>query len=251
MEEADLRELLAVFVLDAPRRLALIELRLDELERASDPSEGAAAVAAAALEAHSLRGAAGTLRLEPLATYAERLEVLLRSERAHRGGQELARQARELLAAISSLVDDARGRRRSRPAPARIAGAARRTVLHVEDNPVNVQLIERTLARRPDVRLVTAGRVDSGFRLARSERPDLILLDLHLPDGSGHELLSRLKADPATRDVPVVVVSADVPPRNRDSLQHLGIREHLPKPVDIGRLLELVDELAPTAPAAG
>ena len=124
-------------------------------------------------------------------------------------------------------------------------------MLHVEDNPVNVQLIERTLARRPDVRLVTAGRVDSGFRLARSERPDLILLDLHLRDGSGHELLSRLKADPATRDVPVVVVSADAPPRNRDSLQHLGIREHLPKPVDIGRLLELVDELAPTAPAAG
>lgn len=250
MEEADLRELLAVFVLDAPRRLALIELRLDELERASDPSEGAASIAGAALEAHSLRGAAGTLRLEPLATYAERLEVLLRGERAHRGGQELARQARELLATISSLVATLEATQEP-PAPARIAGAARRTVLHVEDNPVNVQLIERTLARRPDVRLVTAGRVDSGFRLARSERPDLILLDLHLRDGSGHELLSRLKADPATRDVPVVVVSADVPPRNRDSLQHLGIREHLPKPVDIGRLLELVDELAPTAPAAG
>ena len=123
-------------------------------------------------------------------------------------------------------------------------------MLHVEDNPVNVQLIERTLARRPDVRLVTARRVDSGFRLARSERPDLILLDLHLPDGSGHELLSRLKADPATRDVPVVVVSADLPSRSRDSLLHLGIREYLPKPIDIGRLLELVDELAPTAPAA-
>ena len=250
MEEADLRELLAVFVLDAPRRLALIELRLEELERASDPSEGAAAVAAAALEAHSLRGAAGTLRLEPLATYAERLEVLLRDERAHHGGQELARQARELLATITALVVTLEAAQEP-PAPARIAGAALRTVLHVEDNPVNVQLIERTLARRPDVRLVTAGRVDSGFRLARSEGPDLILLDLHLPDGSGHELLSRLKADPATRDVPVVVVSADLPSGNRDSLGHLGIREYLPKPVDIGRLLELVDELAPTAPAAG
>ena len=90
-------------------------------------------------------------------------------------------------------------------------------------------------------------RAETGFDLARAERPDLILLDLHLPDGSGHELLSRLRADPATRDVPVVVVSGDSPSRDGESLRLLGVREYLQKPVDIGRLLELVDELAPAA----
>ena len=122
-------------------------------------------------------------------------------------------------------------------------------MLHVEDNPVNVKLVERALARRPQVRLLSATRAETGFRLARAERPDLILLDLHLPDCSGQEFLSRLRAEPATRELPVVIVSGDTPSRTATALQRLGISEYLTKPVDIGRLLELVDELAPTMPA--
>jgi CheY-like chemotaxis protein len=250
LDEADLRELVAVFVLDAPGRLGRIELRLDAFERAPGPSEQATAIAAAALEAHSLSGAAKTLRLEPLATDAERLELLLRDDVGRGGRYALASRARGLLGAIAAIVAGLESEQET-PAPARVAGPAQGTVLHVEDNPVNVKLIERALARRPAVRLLTATRAETGFRLARAERPDLILLDLHLPDGSGGELLTRLRADPATRDVPVVVVSGDAPSRNGDSLRGLGIREYLPKPVDIGRLLELVDELAPLAPGGG
>jgi len=246
LDEADLRELHAVFLLDAPGRLERIAGHLDELERARLPPERAAAAAAAAHDAHSLTGAARTLRLEPLATHSERLELVLRADDS--SGGALPERARDLLAAARRAVDAleadaATAEPSSTPAPA----APQRTVLHVEDNPVNVKLIERALARRPAVRLLTATSAEAGLRLAETCRPDLVLLDLRLPDAPGGEFLSRLRAAPATAHVPVVVVSATTPSQNDGSLRRLGVREYLTKPVDIGRLLELVDELAPTA----
>ena len=107
-------------------------------------------------------------------------------------------------------------------------------MLQVEDDPVNARLIERALARRPGVRLVGATTVADGLRLARDERPDLVLVDLHLPDGSGRELLRRLESE-----IPVVLVTAD------GAAEADGV-EVLTKPVDVGRLLELVDGHAPT-----
>jgi len=162
----------------------------------------------------------------------------------------LAARARELLGAIAATVAALEAEKES-PAPARSATPAQRTVLHVEDNPVNVKLVERVLARRPAVRLLTATQAETGLRLARAELPDLVLLDVHLPDATGDEFLRRLRTDPATRDVPVVVVSADAPSRSGDALRRLGISEYLRKPIDVGRLLELVDELAPTMPDRG
>jgi CheY-like chemotaxis protein len=150
--------------------------------------------------------------------------------------RDLLRVMRSIVAEVKAPEDAAA------PTPARCA--SRLTVLNVEDNPVNVALIERALARRPWVRLLTAGRAEFALRLANRERPDLILLDLHLPDASGHEFLRRLRTAPALRDVPVVIVSADDPPRGVDSQRRLEIWEYLTKPIDVGRLLELVDELA-------
>jgi CheY-like chemotaxis protein len=245
LDEADLRELLAVFLLDAPGRLARIELHLEALERARLPSERAAAVAAATHEAHNLSGAAGTVRLEAVAEHAERLELALRDDEVGAGGRALARRAREQLDTIGALVAALEIEDEPAAAP-RSAGPTQRTVLHVEDNPVNVKLIERALARRPQVRLLTATRADTGIRIACAARPDLILLDLNLPDASGHDFLSRLRTDPATCDLPVVIVTGHTPAGSSVSLRRLGIREYLTKPIDIGRLLELVDELAPT-----
>lgn len=227
MDDDALQELLAVFVLDAPGRLDRIERHLAAADRG-----------AAALDAHSFRGAAATLQLDELATLAERLELML--EDGTDDERRLVERARELLDAIRTGVDaiDSNG---AAPLLAMEARETQRTVLHVEDNPVNVKLIERALARRPHVRLLTATRVDAGLRLARAERPELILLDLHLPDASGREFLGQLRTDPATSDTAVVVVSADT----RPNLDGLAVREFLTKPVDIGRLLELVDELAP------
>jgi CheY-like chemotaxis protein len=247
LDEADLRELLAVFLIDAPGRLERIELHLQALERARLPSEQAAAVAGATHEAHSLSGAAGTLRLESVATRAERLELALRADEVGAGGRALAMRARDQLDTIRRIVAALEVEHEPAAAP-RVAGPTQRTVLHVEDDPVNLKLIERVLARRPDVRLLTATRAETGLRVAGAARPDLILLDVNLPDGSGHDFLSRLRTDPATSAVPVVIVTADARAGSSESLRGLGIREYLTKPIDIGRLLELVDELAPTVP---
>jgi CheY-like chemotaxis protein/HPt (histidine-containing phosphotransfer) domain-containing protein len=237
VEDKALRELLALFVRDAPERLLRIEGHLAAFERREFPADRAAA----AHEAHSLYGAAATLRLDALATLAQRLELML--EDGTNDGRALVGRARELLTTIRTEVGEI-GDDGEEPVPAAgVVGVTQRTVLHVEDNPVNVKLIERALARRPRVRLLTATRADTGLRLAHAERPELILLDLHLPDASGREFLGRLRSDPATSGTAVVVVSADSRPT---SLEGLGVRECLTKPVDIGRLLELVDELAPT-----
>jgi CheY-like chemotaxis protein len=121
------------------------------------------------------------------------------------------------------------------------------TVLYVEDNPTNLLLVERIMARRPDVQLLTAMRGDLGLELAATHCPDLILLDLHLPDLGGGEVLARLQADPATSDIPVVIVSADATPGQIDRLMAAGALHYLTKPLDVGELLAVLDRLlAPT-----
>lgn len=82
-----------------------------------------------------------------------------------------------------------------------------------------------------------------GLQLARDHLPDLILLDLHLPDIRGDEVLARLLRDPATASIPVVVASADATQRQIERLVRMGARAYLTKPIDVRRLLELVDEL--------
>jgi CheY-like chemotaxis protein len=79
-----------------------------------------------------------------------------------------------------------------------------------------------------------------GLDLARQHQPDLILLDLHLPDMNGHELLQRLRADPDTREIPVAIVSADATTRQIERLEAAGADEYLTKPLDVQRFLALV-----------
>ncbi len=114
-------------------------------------------------------------------------------------------------------------------------------VLQIEDNPSNSALVQQVLAKRPAVRLISADQGRTGLDLARQHRPDLVLLDLHLPDLPGDELLQRLKAVPELADTKVVVVSADATPsRIREMLDH-GVEGYLTKPVDVEALLRLVD----------
>jgi len=118
-----------------------------------------------------------------------------------------------------------------------------RTVLYVEDNPTNVLLVERVLARRPAVRLLVATRGDQGLELAGTHHPDLILLDLHLPDTGGEQVLGRLQAEPVTQDIPVVVVSADAMADNIARLRAAGAVDYLTKPFDLAALLAVVDAI--------
>lgn len=115
------------------------------------------------------------------------------------------------------------------------------TILYIEDNLANVELVQRILARRPGTTLLRATLGEVGFQLARDHRPDLVLLDLHLPDMGGEETLSRLRAEPRTESIPVVVMSSEQRERPTERLRALGIAGFMPKPIDIHAFLELVD----------
>jgi hypothetical protein len=115
-------------------------------------------------------------------------------------------------------------------------------VLCVEDNPSNLRLIEQVLARRPGARLISAITGRLGLKLAQSQQPDLILLDRHLPDVPGDEVLRVLREDPLTRDIPVVIVSADASPGEVQRVLAAGARAYLTKPLEVPKLLALLDE---------
>jgi CheY-like chemotaxis protein len=114
-------------------------------------------------------------------------------------------------------------------------------VLYIEDNLSNFRLVERVLEHRPQTRLLAAIQGSLGLELAREHQPDLILLDLHLPDLPGEEVLRRLLAEPRTREIPVVVVSADAMPGQIERLRAAGARDYLTKPLDVRRLLAVID----------
>ncbi len=120
--------------------------------------------------------------------------------------------------------------------------ADERRLLYIEDTVANVRLIEEILRRRPSIRLLPAMLGQLGLELAREHHPGLILVDLHLPDLDGHEVLLQLRADEKTRDIPVVILSADATKRELEPLLAAGARVYLTKPIGVRRLLELVDE---------
>ncbi len=114
-------------------------------------------------------------------------------------------------------------------------------VLYIEDTASNLQLVQSLLQRRPEIRLLTSTQGTTGIELARRHAPDAVLLDLHLPDIGGEEVLRVLKEDPATAAIPVIVVSADAAPAKIEELRALGAADYLTKPLDVRRLLEALD----------
>ena len=115
--------------------------------------------------------------------------------------------------------------------------ASELTVLYIEDNLANVRLMEQLAARYPGVTLIHAMQGRLGLELVSSSRPGLILLDLHLPDMSGEEVLRRLQAEETTKDIPTVMVSADASPRQIERILEMGASGYLTKPFDVRELL--------------
>ena len=101
------------------------------------------------------------------------------------------------------------------------------------------------MTRHRGVRLIPATQGRLGLELARQHRPDLILLDLHLPDISGEQVLRELQADPRLQRTPVIILSADATPGQVERLVAAGARAYLTKPLDVRQLLLLVDEALP------
>ncbi|MDQ7840579.1 MAG: ATP-binding protein [bacterium] len=130
------------------------------------------------------------------------------------------------------------------PAPADLDDSTRvRIVLYIEDNLSNVKLIQHLLAHRPEVRLIPAMQGRLGLELAREHRPHLVLLDLHLPDIPGEEVLRLLQESPKTQGIPVVVISADATPGQVGRLIEAGARDYLTKPLDVRRLMGVLDSI--------
>ncbi|HEX2186373.1 MAG TPA: ATP-binding protein, partial [Chloroflexota bacterium] len=125
------------------------------------------------------------------------------------------------------------------------------TVLYIEDNPSNLQLVEHLLSRRPGVKLISAMRPQLGLELAGEHHPDLILLDLDLPDMHGQEVLRRLRADANTAHVSIVIHTADARPALIARLLEEGARAFLTKPLDIKELLALLDTITAEQHQAG
>ena len=118
-----------------------------------------------------------------------------------------------------------------------------KTVLYVEDMVENLLLVEQILKQRPSTTVIPAMLAEVALDLARQHRPDLILLDLHLPDMPGEKVLSRLRADPATSGIPVVILSADATQHQISRLLANGAAAYLTKPISVRTLLETADSV--------
>jgi len=120
-------------------------------------------------------------------------------------------------------------------------GAPLRTLLYVEDNPANLKLIEQLIARRPDIRLLSARDGSLGVRLARTNQPDVILMDINLPGISGIEALKILREDPVTAHIPVVALSANAMPRDIEKGLQAGFYRYLTKPIRVGEFMDTLE----------
>ena len=120
--------------------------------------------------------------------------------------------------------------------------AAPRTLLLVEDNLANLRVVEAMLRQRPGVSVLPAMQGKLATELASTHHPDVIVLDLHLPDVPGREVLNRLQADPRTRDIPVVIATADATPGRVRQLREQGAFDYITKPLDLSRFLAVVDD---------
>ena len=118
-----------------------------------------------------------------------------------------------------------------------------RVVHYVEDNETNVEVMRGILAQRPQVALEVSVTGLDALASIRARRPDLILLDMHLPDIDGMELLRYFKADPQLASVPVVIVSADALAQQIEEANAVGCARYLTKPVNVATLLRVLDDL--------
>jgi CheY-like chemotaxis protein len=115
------------------------------------------------------------------------------------------------------------------------------TLLYVEDNPANLELVEQLVARRSDLRLLTAADGNLGIQLARTHLPKVILMDIHLPCISGMEAMKILRADAATAHIPIIAISADALPHNIKQAVDAGFFDYLTKPIKVAKFMNSLD----------
>ena len=120
-------------------------------------------------------------------------------------------------------------------------GTPLRTVLYVEDNPANLELVEKLIARRPELRILSAADADLGIQYARMYQPELILMDINLPGISGIEAMKILRADPLTAHIPIIALSANAMPRDIAKALAAGFFNYLTKPIKVDEFMNALD----------
>jgi PAS domain S-box-containing protein len=130
------------------------------------------------------------------------------------------------------------------PLPDRHLAAGKRTILYIEDNLSNLTLVQEILRQQPQVELLSAMQGRLGLDLARKHSPDLILLDVHLPDLDGWDVFSQLQGEETTRNIPVIVISADATARQIQQFMTAGARDYLTKPLDVTKFSRVIEESA-------
>jgi CheY-like chemotaxis protein len=126
-----------------------------------------------------------------------------------------------------------------RPLP---QGTPLRTVLYVEDNPANLELVEQIIARRPDLRLLAATEGNLGIEFARAHQPAVILMDINLPGISGIDAMKILRAEPATAHIPIIALSANAMPHDVEKALAAGFLGYITKPINIQQFMNTLDE---------
>jgi PAS domain S-box-containing protein len=120
-------------------------------------------------------------------------------------------------------------------------GVPPRTLLYVEDNPANLELVEQLVARRADLRMMSATDAEQGIDLARSFLPEVILMDINLPGLNGIEAMQILRADPSTAHIPIIALSANAVPRDVEKGLESGFFGYLTKPIKVDRFMDALD----------
>jgi PAS domain S-box-containing protein len=120
-------------------------------------------------------------------------------------------------------------------------GRPPRTLLYVEDNPANLELVEQLIARRADLRLLSAADGNLGIEFARAYQPEVILMDINLPGISGIEAMKILRADSATAHIPIIALSANAVPRDIERALEAGFFNYLTKPIKVDKFMEALD----------
>lgn len=120
-------------------------------------------------------------------------------------------------------------------------GTPPRTLLYVEDNPDNLELVEQIIARRPDLYLLSARDGIRGIEMARASGPEVILMDISLPGISGIDALKILAKDQSTAHIPIIALSANAEPCDIEVALHAGFFSYLTKPIKVSELMDALD----------
>jgi signal transduction histidine kinase/CheY-like chemotaxis protein len=144
-------------------------------------------------------------------------------------------------AAPGPVADQPEAAAKAEAAEAAPAAASPHLLLYIEDNPANLRLVQEIVGFRPDLRLLSAPDGHFGLSLARSQRPQAVLMDLNLPGMNGFEVLAQLRRDPDTAAIPAIALTANAMPHDVERGLAAGFDRYLTKPIDIDKFNEAID----------